>query len=125
MEAHTIIELTRKRGDDRPWWDELEWLQAKGYTNLASTGSIRGGPRTRLHTLRASPDGIPGFTIPAIVNRSYASSDMCEHWLEFWKVPSSSTWPRQPDSRIVVATSNCLGRPLSDMPGNHGRDPRI
>jgi hypothetical protein len=30
-EAQMIIELISKRSGDRPGWDELEWLQAKGY----------------------------------------------------------------------------------------------
>lgn len=34
-----VIELTKKRSGDRPWWDEVDWLVAKGYKSSGPEGS--------------------------------------------------------------------------------------
>lgn len=78
-----IIELTKKRTDDRPWWDELEWLRKKGYRPWLNAFDVRAAETTPCSHCGHHRMEYRGFTIAGVVNRSYALCDMCEHWFEF------------------------------------------
>lgn len=78
-----MVDLTVKRTGNRTWWAELDWLLGKGYKvafNGLEAAAIESTACSRCGHHRME---YRGFSIPGIVNRSYALCDMCEHWVEF------------------------------------------
>jgi hypothetical protein len=78
-----VITLSVKRTGDRPWWDELDWLDKKGYKPAHNGLDARAAESITCPRCAQRQMDYRGFTILGVVHRSYALCDMCEHWLEF------------------------------------------
>jgi hypothetical protein len=78
-----VIELSVKRTGNRPWWDELDWLDKKGYKPAHNGLDARAAESITCPRCAQRQMDYRGFTILGVVHRSYALCDMCEHWFEF------------------------------------------
>ena len=78
-----MLDLTVTRSGDKVWWTEVDCLLSQGYKPVFSGLDEQVAGRTACTRCGHHRMEYRGFTIPGIVNRSFALCDMCEHWFEF------------------------------------------
>jgi len=78
-----MLDLTVRRTGDRTWWTELDALLSEGYKIVLCGADVAAAETTSCDRCGHHRMEYRGFSIPGIVNRSFALCDMCEHWFEF------------------------------------------